>query len=92
MSHKETVLSGLGFLVSAPTMVWYISVFFTGTESPFHTVFTVISITALFVLASLLFALGEKAKLAIVHAVLAACAIPFLFLVVSVVGAQSGKY
>ncbi|MFW0183011.1 hypothetical protein ACN082_05835 [Rothia sp. CCM 9417] len=92
MKNKEKMLSRLGFIVLAPTVVWYIYLLFTGTETPLQTFVTVVSLTSLFALSFFLFAFGENVKMAIVSAVLAVFAVPFAFLVASVLGAQSGIY
>lgn len=62
MKNKEKVLSRVGFIVLAPTVVWYIYLLFMGTETPFQTFVTVVSITSLFVLSFFLFAFGETER------------------------------
>ena len=92
MKNREKILSCMGFLVLAPTVVYYIYLLLTGTETPFQTFVTVVSLTFLFALSFFLFVFGENGKMAIVSAVLAVFAIPFAFLLASVIAAQSGRY
>ncbi|MFW0110819.1 hypothetical protein [Rothia sp. CCM 9416] len=86
------MLSRLGFIVLAPAVVWYINLLLMGTETPLQTFVTVVSLTSLFVLSFFLFAFGGNRKMAVLSAILAVFAIPFAFLVASVLGAQQGIY
>lgn len=92
MKNKEKMLSCMGFIVLVPAIAWYLYFLLLGTETPFQTFVTVVSLTSLFVLSFFLFAFGENRKMAVLSAVLAVFAIPFAFLVASVLGAQSGIY
>ena len=56
-----------------PTLIWYVTLFFTGTHSPYATVFMAIGVTGLFALSALLYGLGEMVKTAL-GALFMACA------------------
>ena len=91
MKLQESTYQKLAIALFIPTLGWYIRIFFTGTHSTQETLITAVSITALFLLSSLLFALGRMVKTAIITFLLGSTSILILFLVVGFIEALQGN-
>lgn len=81
MKLQKGTYQKLAIALFLPTLCWYVEVFFTGPHSPQQTLITVVGITALFLLSSFLFALGEMVKSAILAFLLGITGILIMFLV-----------
>lgn len=81
MKLQESSYQKLAAVTFIPTVIWYIALFFTGTNSPLETLIAVVGITVLFSLSALLFGLGNMPKTSIVAFLLAATSILIMFLV-----------
>ncbi|ORC16551.1 hypothetical protein A7979_04380 [Rothia nasimurium] len=90
MKLQEGTYQKLAIAIFIPTLGWYISVFFIGTNSPQTTLITVVGITSLFLLSALLFALGRMNKTAIAVFLLGITSILILFLVVGFIESLQG--
>ena len=91
MKLQESTYQKLAMALFIPTLGWYIRIFFTGTQSTQETLITAVSITALFLLSSLLFALGRMVKTAIITFLLGSTSILILFLLVGFLEALQGN-
>lgn len=91
MKLREGTYQKLAIAIFIPTLGWYIGIFFTGTHSPQETLITAVGITTLFLLSSLLFALGKIVKTAIITFLLGSTSILILFLVVGFIESLQGN-
>lgn len=80
MAHKKKTYRVLATVVLVPTLIWYVTLFFTGTHSPRATVFMAIGVTGLFALSALLYGLGEMIKTALGTLFMACTGVLVLFL------------